>query len=118
MQGARSHGTSDAPLLDSEDVPASGARVRRRVEKYPVSVMNPGIWSDNQLEHEDYGFPEPAPRRARPRLRLGLTIAATAVGLLLAAATAVVFVRLTSYAEDSLPAESLAPAAAEVATTV
>jgi hypothetical protein len=116
MEGSRAHGVTDAPLLESEDVPASGARVRRRVEKYPVTVMNPGIWSDNQLENEDYGFPAPKERRERPRLRRGLTITATALGLLIAAGTAVLFVQLTSYASDSLPASSLAPTTiAEVA---
>ncbi|UEJ83187.1 hypothetical protein Bra3105_02345 [Brachybacterium halotolerans subsp. kimchii] len=107
MDRARAGGAEDGPLLLSEDVPASGARVRRRIPSYPVTVMNPGIWSENQLEHEDYGFPEPAERRARPRLRLGMTIVATVVGLLIAAGTAVLFVQLMQYATDSLPATSL-----------
>lgn len=106
MDRTRAGGAEDGPLLVSEDVPASGARVRRRIPGYPVTVMNPGIWSENQLEHEDFGFPEPAERRERPRLRLGMTIAATAIGLLIAAGTAVLFVQLMQYATDSLPATS------------
>lgn len=107
MERARSGGAEDGPLLVSEDVPASGARVRRRIPNYPVTVMNPGIWSENQLEHEDFGFPEPAERPARPRLRLGVTIAVTAIGFLVAAGTAVLFVQLMKYGTDSLPATSL-----------
>lgn len=92
-----------APLLESEEVPASGARPRPRVEDYPVTVLNPGMWSQNHLEAEDYGFgPEP-PRTERPRLRLAVTIAVTVLGFLLAAATAVLFVRLADYAVTELP---------------
>src|SRR5699024_267946 len=62
-------GRGPAPLQASEDVPASGARPRRRVDRYPVAVLNPGMWADNHLESEDYGFPPAEPRRDRPRLR-------------------------------------------------
>lgn len=92
-----------APLQDSEDVPASGARPRPRVDVYPVSVLNPGMWSENHLEEEDYGFPPATPRAVRPRLRLAMTIAVTALGLLLAAATAVGFVLLVDFAIEDLP---------------
>ncbi|MBB5831447.1 hypothetical protein [Brachybacterium aquaticum] len=94
--------TGAAPLQDSEDVPASGARPRSRVEQYPVSVLNPGMWSQNHLQDEDYGFPPAKPRRHRPRLRLGLTITATALGLLLTAATVVMFVLLVDFAIEDL----------------
>lgn len=92
-----------APLRDSEDVPASGARPRPRVDRYPVDVLNPGMVSDNHLQDEDYGFPPATPRRERPRLRLGLTITATALGLLLAAATVLLFVTLVDRAVEDLP---------------
>ena len=99
--GAASRGP--APLQDSEDVPASGARPRARVEQYPVSVLNPGMWTDNHLQDEDYGFPPAPPRRDRPRLRLGVTITVTALGILLAAATVVGFVQIVDLAADGLP---------------
>ncbi len=99
-----------APLAESEDIPASGARVRPRIEQYPVTVVNPGMWSDNQLEDEDYGFPPAADRPARPRLRLAVTIVVTVLGLLVAVATALLFVRLVHLAHEDLPAQSLAPA--------
>jgi len=99
-----------APLAESEDIPASGARVRPRAEQYPVTVVNPGMWSDNRLEDEGYGFPPAADRPPRPRLRLVVTITATVLGLLLAVATALVFVRLVHLAHEDLPAQSLAPA--------
>lgn len=85
---------SGAPLLESEDVPASGARPRPRVPHYPVTVHNPGIWEDNPLESEDYGF-GPAPEvRDRPRLRLAVTIVVAVLGLLVAVATTLLFVWL------------------------
>lgn len=90
------------PLLDSVDVPASGARPRARVDTYPVSVLNPGMWSQNHLEDEDYGFPPAKPEKRRPRLRLGMTITVTALGFVLAALTAIVFVRLVDFAVDDL----------------
>lgn len=98
-----------APLVDSEDVPASGARPRPRVQTYPVSVLNPGMWTENHLEDEDYGFPEPPARRERPRLRLAVTIVVTVLGFLLAAATVIGFVRLTSFAVEDLPDMSTSP---------
>ena len=96
-------GSGGSPLLDSEDVPASGARPRERVETYPVSVINPGMWSDNHLEDEDYGFPSAKPVTNRPKLRLGVTIAVTALGFVLAALTAVMFVLLVDFAIEDLP---------------
>lgn len=92
-----------APLQDSEDVPASGARPRSRVEQYPVAVLNPGMWADNHLQSEDYGFPPAKPRKERPRLRLGITISVTALGLVVAALTAVLFVVLVDFAIEDLP---------------
>lgn len=92
-----------APLQGSEDVPASGARPRERVEQYPVAVLNPGIWAENHLQAEDYGFPAAKPRKDRPRLRLGLTITVTALGFVLAALTAVLFVLLVDFAIEDLP---------------
>lgn len=91
------------PLQESEDVPASGARPRERVDTYPVTVLNPGMWSHNHLEDEDYGFPPPEPVTRRPRLRLGLTITVTALGFVLAALTAVLFVWLTNFAIEDVP---------------
>ncbi|MCT2294549.1 hypothetical protein M3F57_00110 [Brachybacterium muris] len=92
-----------SPLQLSEDVPASGAQPRARVEAYPVSVLNPGMWTENHLEAEDYGFEPAKPVKIRPRLRLALTIVATVVGFLLAAATVVLFVQLTDFAVEDLP---------------
>lgn len=98
----RGRGAVPSPLQDSEDVPASGARPRERVESYPVSVINPGMWSQNHLEDEDYGFgPAPEPRD-RPRLRLALTIVVTVLGFLVAGATAVGFVWLVDFAVNDL----------------
>lgn len=94
---------AEPPLQSSEDVPASGARPRGRVEQYPVAVLNPGMWSENHLEQEDFGFPPATPRPHRPRLQLGLTIAVTALGFVLAAATAVLFVLLVDFAVEDLP---------------
>ena len=91
-----------APLQDSEDVPASGARPRARVEQYPVSVLNPGMWTENHLQDEDYGFAPAQPRRDRPRLRLGMTITVTALGLLLTAATVILFVQLVQFGIEDL----------------
>lgn len=91
-----------APLQASEDVPASGARPRRRVETYPVAVLNPGMWAENHLQSEDYGFPPATPRTDRPRLRLGVTIAVTALGFLLAAGTAIMFVQLVDFGIEDL----------------
>ena len=99
-----------APLQDSEDVPASGARPRERVETYPVTVLNPGMWADNHLQSEDYGFPEPKPVTPRPRLRLAMTITATAAGFVLAGLTAVMFVLLTDFAIEDLPGMMTEPA--------
>ncbi|MGO1390001.1 hypothetical protein [Brachybacterium alimentarium] len=93
-----------APLLDSEDVPASGARPRDRVSTYPITVVNPGMWSHNHLEDEDYGFPPAKPVTDRPRLRLGVTITVTVLGFVLAALTAIAFVLLVGFAVDDLPA--------------
>lgn len=90
------------PLQPSENVPASGARPRPRVAHYPVTVANPGMWSLNHLEQEDYGFPEPRPERKRPRLRLGVTISVTVLGFLIAALTAVMFVWLVDFAVEDL----------------
>lgn len=99
-----------SPLQDSEDVPASGARPRERVDTYPVRVLNPGMWSQNHLQAEDYGFPEPKPITPRPRLRLAMTITATAAGFGLAALTAVMFVLLTDFAVEDLPGMMTEPA--------
>lgn len=98
------------PLLESEDVPASGARPRPRVQDYPVTVLNPGMWSQNHLEAEDFGFGPEKERRERPRLRLAVTITVTALGFLLAAATAILFVRLADFAVHDLPSRSSAAA--------
>jgi len=95
-------GRGSAPLQASEDVPASGARPRQRVEKYPVAVLNPGMWTDNHLQSEDYGFPPATPRKDRPRLRLGMTITVTALGFLLAAATAIMFVMIVDFGIEDL----------------
>lgn len=96
-------GHGQAPLQGSEDVPASGARPRQRVRTYPVAVLNPGMWTHNHLEDEDYGFPPAKPVRDRPRLRLGVTISVTVAGFLLAALTAVMFVLLVDFAIEDLP---------------
>jgi hypothetical protein len=72
------------------------------VAHYPVTVANPGMWSLNHLEQEDYGFPEPRPERKRPRLRLGVTISVTVLGFLIAALTAVMFVWLVDFAVEDL----------------
>ena len=90
------------PLDDSEEVPASGARPRARVAQFPVAVLNPGMWSENHLQHEDYGFPPAKPRKHRPRLRLGMTITVTVLGLVLAALTAIMFVQLVDFGIDDL----------------
>ena len=91
-----------APLQDSEDVAASGARPRAPVEPYTVAVLNPRMWSENHLQHEDYGFPPAKPRKHRPRLRLGMTITVTVLGLVLAALTAIMFVQLVDFGIDDL----------------
>jgi hypothetical protein len=91
-----------APLQDSVDVPASGARPRARVEQYPVAVLNPGMWTDNHLQDEDYGFPPAPPRKDRPRLRLGMTITATALGLVLTALTVLLFVWMVDFGIEDL----------------
>lgn len=101
--GDETRGTAAAPLQRSEDVPASGARPRPRIETYPVSVINPGMWSQNHLEDEDYGFGPAIPRRDRPRLRLAMTITATALGFAVAGAVAFGFVQLTDFAIEDLP---------------
>ncbi|GAB4096154.1 hypothetical protein GCM10028787_16290 [Brachybacterium horti] len=93
----------DAPLQRSEDVPASGVRPRPRVETYPVSVLNPGMWSQNHLEDEDYGFPPAAPVKRRPGRRLAAHITVTALGFVIAALVAIGFVRLTDFAVEDLP---------------
>jgi hypothetical protein len=91
-----------APLQDSVDVPARGARPRARVEQYPVAVLNPGMWTDNHLQDEDYGFPPAPPRKDRPRLRLGMTITATALGLVLTALTVLLFVWMVDFGIEDL----------------
>lgn len=93
----------EAPLQDSEDVPASGARPRERVEQYPVEVLNPGMWAENHLQAEDYGFPPATQRTSRPRLRLAVTITVTVLGFVLAALTAIMFVLLVDFAVEDLP---------------
>lgn len=108
--GRRPVSERPSPLRDSEDVPASGARPRGHVGTYPVTVVNPGMWSYNHLQSEDYGFPEPKPVRHRPRLRLAMTITATAAGFVLAALTAVMFVLLTDFAIEDLPGTMTEPA--------
>ncbi|WP_245822750.1 hypothetical protein [Brachybacterium avium] len=67
-----------------------------------MAVLNPGMWADNHLESEDYGFPPATPRRDRPRLRLGVTITVTALGFLLAAATAIMFVMIVDFGTEDL----------------
>lgn len=95
---------ADAPIADSEEIPASGARVRElRPAEYPVSVVEPGVWSRSDVPEEDHGFPAPKERRPRPRLRLALSILVSVLGLLIAAATVILFVRLTEYATTTLP---------------
>ena len=91
------------PLQRSEDVPASGVRPRPRVETYPVAVLNPGLWSENHLEDEDYGFPPAPPQKRRPGRRLAVHITATALGFAVAALVAIGFVRLTDFAVEDLP---------------
>lgn len=91
-----------APLQDSEDVPASGARPRSRVDQYPVAVLNPGMWTENHLQAEDYGFPPAKQRTQRPRLRLGMTIGVTVLGFVIAALTAIMFVMLVDFAVEDL----------------
>lgn len=102
-----------SPLQPSEDVPASGARPRARIDAYPVDVLNPGMWSQNHLQDEDYGFPAPKPRRNRPGLRLGMTITATVLGLALAVATVFIFIEARRFAVDDLPGRA---ASAQVAS--
>lgn len=99
----RSTGRGEAPLQSSEDVPASGARPRSRVAQYPVAVLNPGMWAENHLQAEDYGFPPAKRRTSRPRLRLGVTIAVTVLGFVTAALTAIMFVMLVDFAVEDLP---------------
>lgn len=106
-----------SPLLASEDVPASGARLRPRTGQYPVEVLNPGMWTDNHLEDEDYGFPTPRVRRDRPRLRLAMTILATVLGLVVATLTVLLFVRLEHVATTDLPAVSSASSTEIIPTT-
>src|SRR5699024_9343812 len=69
-----------------------------------------GMWTDNHLQSEDYGFPEPKPVTPRPRLRLAMTITATAAGFVLAALTATMFVLLTDFAIEDLPDMMTEPA--------
>ena len=109
-------GRAEAPLQDSEDVPASGARPRARVQQYPVAVLNPGMWTDNHLEHETFGFPPARPRRDRPRLRLAMTITATALGFVLAVLTVIMFVMLVDFAVDGRLVERLSEQAAQLST--
>lgn len=98
----RPAGRGEAPLQDSEDVPASGARPRTRVDQYPVAVLNPGMWAENHLQAEDYGFPPAKQRTQRPRLRLGVTIGVTVLGFVIAALTAIMFVMLVDFAVEDL----------------
>lgn len=67
-----------------------------------MAVLNPGMWADNHLQGEDYGFPPAKPRTVRPRLRLGVTITVTALGFLLAAATVIMFVMIVDFGIEDL----------------
>lgn len=104
-----------APLAESGGIPASGARVRPAITEYPVTVTMPGQWSQGAVPADDHGFDAPRPRRPRPRLRLAITIAATVLGLLVTAATVLLFIRIVEFAQQDLPAQSLAPAASQSA---
>lgn len=110
--------TAPAPLTASEEIPASGARLRPRADQYPVTVLNPGIWTDNPLEAEDYGFPPEKLRRRRPRLRLALRILVSVLGFVIAGLTALLFVRLVDLAQHDLPTAALAPTAVLSATVM
>lgn len=109
-------GRGGSPLQCSEDVPASGARPRPRVQEYPVAVLNPGMWTDNHLEDETYGFAPATARTHRPRLRLAMTITATVLGFVLAVLTVIMFVMLVDYAVDGRLAERLSEQSAQVST--
>lgn len=107
--------TGPAPLAESEDIPASGARVGPAITEYPVTVTMPGQWSQSPVPSDDHGFDAPRPRRARPRLRLAITIAATVLGLLITAATVLLFLRIVEFAQEDLPAQSLGPVVSQPA---
>lgn len=92
-----------SPLQVSEAVPATGAKPRPRVDAYPVTAINPGMWSQNHLEDEDYGFGEAKPYRRRPGLRLTGAILSLVLGALLVVATVLIFRWGYHYAVDELP---------------
>ncbi|MDO5661969.1 MAG: hypothetical protein Q4G40_04670 [Brachybacterium sp.] len=106
-----------SPLLESEDVPASGARPIREEIPYPVEVTSPGNrrWLPRQDVTEDE-FGPVVPFRRRPRLRLAVIIIVTVSGLLFAAATAYLFIHLAREAE-SLSAHPAAQGVAMAGTT-
>ncbi|MDO5644887.1 MAG: hypothetical protein Q4G21_04240 [Dermabacter sp.] len=81
-----------------------------RAAAYPVTVSLPGVLEAGSVAKDTYGFPPPPKRESSPRWRRALTWIAALVGLVIAAATIVLFVWLYQYATSSLPS----PAAASV----
>lgn len=115
---ATSPGT--APLAESESIPASGVRttsISSDTDDYPVSVTNPGVLVRHDVEHDLHGFEPERPRPEHPRRRLALRIIAALVGLLIAVATALLFVRLVRFAQEDLPPQSMAPIISSAAPT-
>lgn len=103
------------PWQASEDVPATGARPRPRVDRYPVTALNPGMWSQNHLEDEDYGF-GPAPvQKDRRRLRLVMAILSLVLAAVLVVATVLAVRWGIHYATEDLPTSGMASPAAAVA---
>ncbi|GAB2543550.1 hypothetical protein GCM10027268_16890 [Brachybacterium huguangmaarense] len=99
-----------APLAESETIPASGVRTHAPVDEYPVEVSMPGVWTSRDEVVDIHGFPPAPVRRDRPGLRLTLRLLALVGGLLVAAATAYLFVRLVHFAQEDLPASALGTA--------
>lgn len=118
--GRLSQGTdTPPPLAESEDIPASGARaVMPGIEAhdYPVTVTMPGHWEEHETQAEDFGFGPAPERRDRPRLRLAMTLLVSLLGLLVAAGTVFVFLRLVRLAHEDLPAQAMATSITAPAT--
>lgn len=109
-------GTRPAPMAPSEDLPASGARIPEAPTlDYPVSVTLPGELTEHEQQVDDHGFGPAKQRRDRPRLRLAVTITVAVLGLLIAGATAWMFVRVVDFAHTDLPAEALSASSSVIA---
>lgn len=91
------------PIATSGSLPASGTVIPQRPDSYPITVVNPGMWTEDVRAATTYGFPIPRAKAERPRTRLGIIIVCLVAGLIITAAAAYGFVWLTHWSRENAP---------------